>query len=278
MEPIQKHLQENPLSKMSPKEALASYEHIELTEDELAEAILWRKQKKDAVLKEQERKLQEDKRRQLLFKSNWPYEQTKGFMLYRSQKLFAGFVIDPDNSPVFELLCYYFSYDPQFVAVATSLGIKNASLDKGIILAGNCGVGKTWLMTLFCNNQRQVYFIRNAKDLANQFEKKGQESIDEYVELFRTPFNDADCFYQTHAGLCIDDMGTDDIKNNYGNKKSVIGDLIEMRYAKKNMGPMFHATTNLTSQQLNDYYGARVISRLREKSNFIELPGKDRRR
>lgn len=263
---------------MSPKEALASYEHIELTEDEMAEAILWRKQRKEELLKEQDRKRKEDERRQLLFKSDWPFEQTKGFMLYRANKIIPGFILDAFNSQVFELLCYFFSNDRQFISLASNLGLKHASLEKGIILAGNCGVGKTWLMKLFSKNQRQIFFLRNAKEIANQFEKKGQESVDEYTELFKNPFNDPDSFYQTYAGLCIDDLGTEDIKVNYGNKKSVIGDLIEQRYDKKNMGIMFHATTNLTSQQLNDYYGGRIVSRLREVTNFIELKGNDRRK
>ena len=263
---------------MSLKEALANYEHIELTEDEHDQAILWAKQRKEDRLKEVERKAAEDKRRQTLFKSDWPFEQTKGYMLYRAQKIIPGFKLDADNTVVFELLCYYFSNDRRFISSANGLGIKNASLEKGIVLAGNCGVGKTWLMKLFCKNQRQVFFIRNAKDVANEFEKGGQETVDQYVDLFKNAFEDPDCFYQKTSGLCLDDMGTEDIKNNYGNKKSVIGDLIELRYAKGNMGIMFHATTNLTGVQLNDYYGARVVSRLREVANFIELPGKDRRK
>jgi DNA replication protein DnaC len=264
---------------MSLKEALASYEHVELTEEEKDQAILWAKQRKEDRLKEAERKAAEDKRRQILFKADWPFEQTKGFMLYRAQRIFEGqFKLDTENMQVFELLCYYFSNDRQFVSLAKGLGINNPSLDKGLMLAGNFGVGKTWLMKLFCKNHRQVFFVRNAKDIANEFEKNGQEAIEQYIEKFKNAFEDPDCFYQKFAGLCIDDIGTEDIKVNYGNKKSVIGDIIEQRYAKGNTGLFFHGTTNLTGQQLNDYYGGRVVSRLREATNFIELPGKDRRK
>jgi len=69
-------------------------------------------------------------------------------------------------------------------------------------------------------------------------------------------------------GMCIDDLGTEDIKNHYGNKKNVIGDLIELKYAKKTTGIYLHGTTNLTAEQLKDFYGSRVTSRMREIFNL----------
>ena len=96
------------------------------------------------------------------------------------------------------------------------------------------------------------------------------------------------CALPIYAGLCLDDIGTEDVKVNYGNRKSVIGDIIEQRYSiiekledpdniKNNCGDLLHATTNLSSPQLVEYYGGRVTSRMREIFNFIELPGNDRR-
>ena len=69
-----------------------------------------------------------------------------------------------------------------------------------------------------------------------------------------------------------------DLKNRYGNKKNVIGYLLEKRYANGHVGIMLHATTNLTADQRNAYYGGRVVSRMRKIFNFIELRGKDRRK
>jgi hypothetical protein len=123
-----------------------------------------------------------------------------------------------------------------------------------------------------------VYFIRTAKQLADTFEKEGEESLAQYEDKFKNAVNDPSTMFQPFSGLCIDDMGTEDIKNYYGNKKNVVGDLIERRYSKGNTGIWLHATTNLSGDQIEQYYGGRVRSRMREVFNFIELKGNDRRK
>lgn len=264
---------------MSLQEVLDSYNHINLTEDEVREALIWRKRKKEAELKELDRKKREIENRKYLTGTQWVFEQTRAFMLYRANNIFEKpFVIDEKNTAVFDLLCYYFSADEKFVSYAENIGIINPSLDKGILLCGNYGVGKTWLMKLFQKNQRQVYHIHNAKEVADLYQSEGDESIQDYLQKHKNAFNDPGVFYQQFAALCIDDIGAEDKKNNYGNKRNVIGDIIEMRYHKQLMGIWFHGSTNLTSAQIKEYYGGRVISRLRETVNFIELGGNDRRR
>lgn len=265
---------------MSLQEVLESYNHVELTEDEFTEALIWRKQKKEEELKRAEAALRESENRKLLTGVQWSFEQTDAFMRYRANKIFSekfSFTLDANNQPVFDLLCYYFSADPRFISMAMNLGIESPTLEKGILLAGNFGVGKTVLMKLFAKNQRQVFHVYNAKYIADEYEKGGEESIESYLVKTKNAYNDAGCFYQPYAGLCIDDIGTDDKKINYGNKKNVIGDIIEKRYDKGNVGIWFHGTTNLTAEQLEKLYGGRVISRLCEMVNFIELGGKDRR-
>jgi DNA replication protein DnaC len=259
---------------------LESYKHIELTPHEMDEAILWRKQKKEKELELQRlQKIAEQNRRNLTG-NQWSYEQTKSFMLYRASQIFTEkpFVLDPSNQLVFELLCYYFSSDVNFLSLATNVGIDNPSLEKGLCLAGVFGVGKSWMVKLFQKNQRQVYFIRNAKQIAKEYQMDGAIASEQYENKFKNPVNDSSLFYQPFSGLCIDDLGTEDIKNSYGNKSNVIGDLIELRYSKGNTGPLLHATTNFTSDQIEAYYGPRVRSRMREIFNFIELPGNDRRK
>lgn len=264
---------------MSQQEVLDNLKHIELSEAEMNEAIILAKLKKEDKLKEDERKAREDENRRMLFQDQWGFEQTKGYMTYRAEKVLGfPFELDDHNKPIFEMLCYYFSNDRLFVSTATNAGLKNPSLEKGIMLLGNFGVGKTAFMKLFSSNQRQPFRVAGAKYIANLFESDGQDAIEEFNKNYKNAINAADCFYKKESGLCIDDLGTEDIKMNFGNRKNVIGDIIENRYNLKTIGVFFHATTNLTVQQLNDFYGGRVISRMREIMNFIELPGKDRRK
>lgn len=270
---------ESQYPKMSVQEVLETYRHIDLTPEEKDEAILMAKIRKQKILEKEilEQKTAENRRR--LTETKWTYDQTKSFMLYRAEQIFTDkrFVLDSHNQVIFEMLCLYFSADPNFVSVAKNAGILNPTLEKGICLAGVFGVGKSWLMKLFQKNQRQVYFIRNAKQIAKEYEVDGAAASEQYENKFKNPGNDMDVFLQPFSGLCIDDLGTEDIKKHYGNQSNVIGDLIELRYHKGNVGPFLHATTNLTSEQIEQYYGGRVRSRMREIFNFIELRGNDRR-
>lgn len=256
---------------------MEAYSHIELTEDELTEAIIWRKRKKEDELKILAQKEKEDQNRKRLT-AQTTYDIVRSLMLYRMENKFPGFILDENNSVLFELLCKYFGNDIGFYSLAISMGVESPSLSKGIFLAGNFGVGKTWFMRLFQQNQRQVFVVKNCKDIANEFEEFGEKSMAEYEAVIKNPVNDAAAFFQPFSGLCLDDIGTEDIKTHYGNKKNVIGDLIEKRYEIKASGVFLHATTNLTALQIKEFYGQRITSRMREMFNFIELKGIDRRR
>lgn len=259
---------------------MESYNHIELTEDEMMEAVIWRKRKKVDELTTNELKSREDANRKKLTAPT-SYDIVKMLMLYRAEKKFEKrFVIDEENEFVFELLCRYFGNDKEFISMALSAGIDNPSLEKGIFLAGNFGSGKTWMMSLFRQNQRQCFAIKAAKEIASAYRtnKEPEEYLFSLVPNVPNASNDTMAFYQPYLGLCIDDIGTEDLKVNFGNKANVIGDLIELKYSEKVYGLCLHATTNLTAEELNQYYGGRVISRMREIFNFIEFSGTDRRK
>jgi len=260
---------------------LDNYKHIELTEDEMDIAVLDAKKKKNERLKEEERVKRAESTRKALTSIQWDRERMRLYGLERSQLLFGdSFVLDKHNEPVFNLLCAYFSDDPAFDKLAFDMGIKSPSLKKGVFMVGNFGVGKTWLMKIFAKNPKQSFEVINSKDIAENYRYASDKETElgRYTIPPRYPMNDASVFFQPFGGLCIDDMGTEDLKNDYGNKKNVIGDIIEIRYSKGFVGPMLNMTSNLTVSALSDYYGGRVISRLREIVNLIELPGNDRRK
>ena len=256
-----------------------SYSHIELTEDEVCEAMVWAKRRKETFLEDQRIRGIEANNRKFLTETQWSYKQTDSYMRYRANNIFEGkFVWDKHNEMLFMLLCFYFSKDISFVSLADSMGIKGSSLEKGLLLGGMIGVGKTWMMQLFGKNQRQVFAVKTAKSIADTFQSEGEGSIDQFISCPKLPVNDAQNFYHSKIGLCIDDIGTEELKNHFGNRKNVIGDLIELRYSSGNTGPLLHLTTNLTMAQVKEFYGDRVGSRLRETMNIIELKGEDRRK
>lgn len=277
--PLAEILKNPNLPELSLQEVLDSYKDIDLTDDEICEAMIGAKRKKEALLKRQELERVAAENRKKLTSRHWNFEQTKNFMKYRAEKLFEGkFKLDEYNEPVFNLLCHYFSFEEEFVAMATGMGVNNASLKKGVVLAGNFGTGKTWLMRLFQKNNRQVYHIAHAKDVAKSFHIGGEEAIEKHYSKIKNAFQDPTVLFQEYSGFCMEDIGAEDLKNNFGNKTNVIGDIIEARYVNECLGEWFHGTTNLTGAQIEQFYGGRVSSRMRENVNFIELRGPDRRK
>jgi len=265
--------------KQTQMQILDSYSHIMLSEEETATALIAAKRKKENLQKEQENLKRMEANRRYLTGYQWSYEQTKSFMQYRANMLFEGkFKLDEKNFSVFELLTHYFSNSSGFIPLAQDMGVKNPSLEKGILLAGIPGTGKTWLMKLFSKNQRQVFFMKNAKAISESYASGGWDGIQEYLEPVKNPVNDAGAFFHPIAGICIDDTGTEDVRQNFANKSNVIGDIIQVRYDTRYTGPLLHATTNLKADQLKDFYGERVSSRMKEVFNFIQIAGSDRRK
>ena len=256
-----------------------TYSDIELTDLEYYSALLEWKKKKYAIIQEQKIKEREAQNRRLFIETKWSPETTEGYIRYRATLIFEKeYLVDEHNKKIFNLLCSYFSSHESFLSLANEMGVLNPSLKKGLFIAGGIGVGKTWMMKLFSKNQRQVYTIKSAKSIADSFISEGGKSIYKLVECPLLPFNDKENFCQEKMGLCIDDVGAEEMGSHFKNTKNVLGDLIELRYTEGNTGPLFHMTTNLTMIQVKEFYGDRVGSRLRESMNIIQLKGVDRRK
>jgi len=278
---------------LSLKKTLENYDHIQLTEDEITMAMIDAKRKKENILQlERLKEIEEENRKRK--REKFDFLGAKTWFAVRANNLITGaskepkhYIFDRYSEPLFDMLCYYFNGDADFVKLAEAYGVKNPSLEKGLLLAGNFGVGKSMLLKIFMQNKRQSYFIREAKKIADQFVQSKEKTIpEEYFAPFENGFDDPNVFYQKYSGLCIDDIGAERVKNNFGNISNVVGDLIEHRYSfvpvnpdmPKLIGPMLHGATNLSSDDLKEYYGERVLSRMREVFNFIVCKGNDRRK
>jgi DNA replication protein DnaC len=258
---------------------LELYNHIELTEDERDAAILEAKIRKERAIEHQLREERAAENRRKLTGSRWTVDQAADFARYRANMLFgAGFLIDENNRAAFDLLCLYFAEDQNFFRLAGEMQIQNPGLNKGILLCGNPGTGKTRIMTVFARNQRQSFGMYSAQKIANDFAKDGESIIEDFSEVFKNPINDAEAFFQPLRGICLDDIGSEELKNHFGNKRNVIGDIIERRYSNGVFGPLLHATTNFSAGELEKFFGLRVLSRMREIFNLVVLSGPDRRK
>lgn len=130
-------------------------------------------------------------------------------------------------------------------------------IQKGILLNGPIGCGKTSLMVLvnFLNPYRKRYQVKPARTISYEFIKKGHDVITAYTNA---------------KTYCFDDLGIERNLKYFGNECNVLGEIILSRYDLwRTKKVITHATTNLNAQELENYYGNRVRSRMRELFNLI---------
>lgn len=181
------------------------------------------------------------------------------------------YILDDDNRDEFNMLCAYFSGHDSFEFVPDEKGNMKPtgmSLKKGLLLFGPVGCGKTSLMRMFSINSFRPYSVIACKRIANEYQENGANSVYTYSQM--APIAPHMNFGHTQEGKCFDDLGTEAIKKNFGNEMNVMQDIISDIYDNGLLG-FFHLTTNLSSAELDERYGYRVRSRLREMFNIVNF-------
>jgi hypothetical protein len=150
----------------------------------------------------------------------------------------------------------------------------NISFRKGIILSGPVGCGKTSLMGVlkFLLPSDGRYIVKSCREVNFEFIRDGYSVIEKYSRL---------CFNkEVPKTYCFDGLGTEDNLKYFGNDCNAMAEILLSRYdlfvSRK---ILTHLTTNLTGSEMEDYYGLRVRSRLREMFNLIAFDSnsKDKR-
>lgn len=244
-----------------------TYDHIHLTDEEIASWTEWAlrkaRYKKAGILNEiaYAKKLRE--------KSGYiqmNFDMLKAFVIERN----PDFVIDESNELIFDLLCMYFSNDPQFEE-------EGYSFTKGILLRGPVGCGKTELMKVFALNSFRPYRVISCRSVADNYTIDGTKSLYQYSEpaMAYPQLN----FGHDTIGQCFDDLGTEDDKKNFGNQVNVMQDVLYKIYDNRNYHN-FHMTTNIGGEEIERFYGQRIRSRLREMFNVFtfDIKALDRRK
>lgn len=185
------------------------------------------------------------------------------------------FTLDKNSESIIDKISEYATRNENFIN-------ELFGFEKGILLMGKVGCGKTLLFQCLVNLLR-MFTGHNRNN--NRVEKLDANFIPAYslVEMFSIKgydmfvgelyFNNIRVSLMSER-LFIDDIGSENIVSNFGNTTNVVGELILRRYDK---GKKTFATTNLDPKTLKSFYGERVYSRLNEMCNFIIVEGNDRR-
>lgn len=244
---------------------------LDLTKEEIASAIEAAKRRKAEQIQydldmERRRKWEEEMRRP------WSPVEMGIWVKWRAQQLGIDLILDDTNRNVMFALCRYFTGHPAFETMG-----EGWSLNKGIMLCGLIGRGKSMIMGLFSSNQRRSYKTISCRVLADKFADDGHEVLHVWSNPLYVPTHH-DTFWQNEIGVCFDDLGTENTKKNYGNQVNVMENIILNRYDMGSMPYYYtHVTTNLSSDEIEQAYGTRVRSRMRQMFNMITLGGEDRR-
>ncbi|KQS34002.1 hypothetical protein [Dyadobacter sp. Leaf189] len=179
------------------------------------------------------------------------------------------FQLDENNRVIVKSLAHYFTNSPKFSAFNAGF-----SLNKGIMLVGDVGCGKTQLMELCSKNPKLCYARHDCIEVAGEYtlpgDQGGENVIQYYSENSRSPDVSRTMGHEFY-GRFFDDLGAESSARHYGNEKNVMEQIILNRY-KFHPHHMTHFTTNLVMEDLQEVYGKRVADRLKEMCNVIEFP------
>ena len=128
---------------------------------------------------------------------------------------------------------------------------------RGLLLAGKCGLGKSLigmriiplLLNYYCRLLVGIY-------TAQELNSKPDEIMKKHM-------------------VYIDDVGTEDVSNIYGNKRIPFAELVD---AAERNGKLLIMTTNLDEDHLKEKYGERVVDRLHAVTRKITISGKSMRK
>lgn len=149
-------------------------------------------------------------------------------------------------------------------------------LNKGLLICGPVGTGKTFSMRLFQKMTRAFGIVTTRHIIRDYFaEKVPSTIIDKYGR---------ESFYKSSMGVidkkkpqtwCFDDFGLESVSvKNYGNEQNILEEIMLDRYdLALSCGMKTIVTTNLTPEMIEQNYGLRVRDRFRETMNYLTLTG-----
>jgi len=181
------------------------------------------------------------------------YLNAKGKLLFGKK-----FQIYDEDKEVLYKICNYYIKDK------ANCKKFNIDINKGILLSGPVGCGKTSLMKLIRHMvpHQKSYDVIPCRNIAFAFNNIGYKIIEDYGDQR---------FY------CFDDLGVEPTGRHFGKDCNVLGEILLSRYDLfLNHKILTHATTNLNAEELEDRYGNRVRSRMRQLFNLIAFDSKTR--
>lgn len=194
-----------------------------------------------------------------------------------------NFVIDDNNRFAYEQTIKWVLGDTTMKALnpdTRKTDIIAGNVNAGLFVGGDTGTGKTLLLEIMAV-YAQVYKICFYNGIYKENEHhlcwtSSNFRADEICDEFSRK-GDVTRFVQMPI-LAIQDLGSEPEETVYmGNRINVLRQILEQRGDHKDKLTLITSNRPISSKELLDKYGKRVISRLHEMCNFLIMKGTDRR-
>lgn len=201
-------------------------------------------------------KIEYETNRRNEIKLQWNYGKFYREIKNHFENKTGSFIFNDVNKHFIMSICYFLANSDRFNDV---LGL---SLSKGLLVAGNTGIGKTETIKAIKDNALNPIAIYSMIEITDFVKKEGDFNLRLGQKI-----------------ICLDDVGTEQpTVKHYGTEISWFKDFIETYYLDKQPFNKLIITTNLTGEEIEERYGRRVRSRMREMFNQISLKGEDLRK
>ena len=192
-------------------------------------------------------------------KSHYNYTEIIHWLQSKGQQLYGNEfkILESDQTIIYKLIAY-------FIQDEQACAHYNIDLQKGILLTGPIGCGKTSLMNLmrYLAPNPYKFTLKPCREISFEFIQDGYSVIHKYAK---------GKLYETNPKtICFDDLGLENNLKYFGNECNVMAEILLSRYdllIAKNI--QTHSTTNLSATEIEAQYGNRVRSRMRAMFNLI---------
>jgi len=192
-------------------------------------------------------------------KTHYNYQQIITWIEKKGIELYGNHfkILETDYQIIYKLIAYFLKDEPTCFQY-------NINLNKGILLSGPIGCGKTSLMNnmKYLTRTEHKFYVKPCRDISFEFIQDGYQIIHKYSK--------GKLYEYEPKTICFDDLGTESNLKYYGNECNVMAEILLSRYdvyiAKR---IQTHITTNLSASEIETHYGNRVRSRMRELFNLI---------
>lgn len=128
---------------------------------------------------------------------------------------------------------------------------------RGLFLFGSCGRGKSML----CRYVLPAILLTCCRKVVSVFD---MQQLNANIDLV----------LQKHI-ISLDDVGTEDVSNHYGNKRLAFAETVD---AAEKYGKLLIVSTNLSVDDIRRQYGDRVLDRIRSTTCRVLFEGESMRK